>query len=319
MPEPGDLAPRSVLITGGSGFVGRHLTALLAQTLPDARLVAPEVDITNAAALADAVREAAPDACVHLAAVAAIPVARLDPDRAWAVNLGGTRNLCRAILAHAPSCRLVLASTADAYGASFRAGRPLDETALLAPLNSYAASKAAADLAVGAMVGEGLQVVRVRPFNHTGAGQSADFALPAFAEQIARIAAGRQKPVLRVGALDPFRDFLDVRDVCAAYAACLTHDLPSGTILNIASGTPRRIGDVLAELLAIAGVDARIEPDPGRMRPSEIAFAVGDAGRARTLLGWYPSVPWRQTLADLLRDWRARMQAADAPAASGIG
>ena len=71
------------------------------------------------------------------------------------------------------------------------------------------------------MAGEGLRVLRMRPFNHTGPGQSDAFVVPAFARQVARIAAGLQPPVLQVGALDPQRDFLDVRDVCAAYAAGL--------------------------------------------------------------------------------------------------
>ena len=87
--------------------------------------------------------------------------------------------------------------------------------------NLYAASKAAADLALGAMTVDGLRVVRVRPFNHTGPGQSPDLVVAAFARQVARIAAGVQAPVIDVGSLESWRDFLDVRDVCAAYMACI--------------------------------------------------------------------------------------------------
>ena len=101
------------------------------------------------------------------------------------------------------------------------AGVALDESAAAAPMNTYAATKAAADLALGAMVNEGLRVIRLRPFNHTGPGQSPDFVVPAFARQIARIETGLQPPVMRTGALAPRRDFLDVRDVYAAYIACL--------------------------------------------------------------------------------------------------
>ena len=99
----------------------------------------------------------------------------------------------------------------------------------------------------------------MRPFNQTGPGQSAEFVVSAFARQVARIALGLQDPVLNVGALDPERDFLDVRDVCRVYAACLDHALPAGTILNVASGQQRRIGSVLADLLAAAGVTASVE------------------------------------------------------------
>ena len=259
-------------------------------------------------AVRDGIAGARPDALVHLAAIAAPGQARDAPDLAWQVNLHGTLNIARAILDAAPGCTLLFASSADAYGASFLAGTPLDEGAALAPQNTYAATKAAADLALGAMAREGLRVIRARPFNHTGPGQTDAFVVPAFARQVAAIAAGAQPPVLRVGALAPQRDFLDVRDVCAAYAAALAQrdQLEPGVILNIASGIPRRIGDVLAALLALAGVQADIQTDAGRLRPGDVQLACGDSTRARALLGWAPAIPWQQTLAEILAEWRQR-------------
>ncbi len=304
------MPPRRILVTGADGFVGRHLMRALTAAFPATVLDAARFDITDASAVGAAIAGAPPDALVHLAAIAAIPAARADPDLAWRVNLGGTLNLARALLAHAPDSTMVFASSADIYGASFRAGHPLAEDALPAPLNTYAATKAAADLALGAMAAEGLRVIRVRAFNHTGAGQAPAFVIPAFAEQVARIAAGQQPPVLRVGDLSPFRDFLDVRDVCAAYAACVSHAdaLPPGTVLNVASGQPRRVGDVLQSLLDAAGVTAEVQTDSARLRPSDIPLAAGDAGLARRLLGWAPTIPWTQTVHDVLADWRARVQ-----------
>ncbi len=303
------MPPRRILVTGAGGFVGRHLLPVLRTACPDATLLTDPFDVTDPAVVDAAVGETRPDALVHLAAVAAIPAARLDPGRAWQVNLLGTLNVARAVLAQVPGCTLLFASSADIYGASFRAGTPLDEGALPAPLNTYAATKAAADLALGAMAAEGLRVLRVRPFNHTGAGQSPEFVVAAFAEQVARVAAGRQPPVLRVGALGPERDFLDVRDVCAAYALCLARSdaLAPGTVLNLASGRPRRVGDVLAALMDAAGVRAEVATDAGRLRPTDIPIAAGDAALARRLLGWAPAIPWEQTITDVLADWRARV------------
>ena len=296
----------SILVTGAGGFVGRHLIAALRTRLPDATLHAAQFDITDPAATTAAVRAARPDRCLHLAGIAAIADARRDPDAAWRVNLGGTLTLARTLAAEAPDCRLIHASSADIYGASFRDGTPLDERALPQPLNTYAASKAAADLALGAMAAEGLPVIRLRPFNHVGPGQRPDFVLAAFARQIVRIEAGLQEPRLLTGDLSTERDFLDVRDVARAYAqAAAAPDLPS-CILNIASGTGRRIGDILADLLRLARVDAAIETDPARLRPTDISRAAGDAAAARTTLGWSPTIPWEQTLLDILADWRAR-------------
>jgi GDP-4-dehydro-6-deoxy-D-mannose reductase len=298
--------PRRILITGSSGFVGRHLLPLLDASFPGVKIFTNSIDVANRDAVIQAVRDAEPDACIHLAAISSVPAAKRDPELTWRVNLHGTLNIAQAVLEHAPGCQLLFASSAEIYGGSFREGLPLNESALLAPMNSYAATKAAADLALGSMASEGLRVVRLRLFNHTGPGQSEAFVVPAFARQIARIEAGYQPSRIHVGALDSRRDFLDVRDVGRAYVACLrlAPELPPGSIINIASGIPRRIGDILDELMDIAGVHPEIVIDAARQRSSEIVSATGCAARAWQLLGWTPKIPWTQTLADVLTDWR---------------
>ena len=303
------MRPRAILVTGSDGFVVRHLLARLAADFPDAALHPAAFDVTDPDAIDHAVAAMRPDACLHLAAIAAIGEARDAPEHAWAVNLGGTLSLARALRRHAPECVLLYVSSADAYGGSFAAGVALDEAPPLAPMNTYGATKAAADLALGAMAQDGLRVVRLRPFNHTGPGQSEAFVVAAFARQVARIAAGRQPPVHRVGTLDARRDFLDVRDVVAAYSLCLARAdaLAPGTILNVASGEGRRVGDVLDALLALSGVRATVEIEAARLRRTEIPLACGDAARARTALGWAPAVAWETTLRDVLQDWHARV------------
>lgn len=301
--------PERILLTGARGFVGRRLVPALRAAFPAAEIDDTRFDVTDAAAVQNAIGRALPDACIHLAGVTTVAAARGDPEQAWRVNVLGTLNLARAILAAAPECRFLFASSSEVYGASFKSGRKVDETALLAPMNSYAATKASADLALGALAHEGLRVIRLRLFNHTGPGQSDAFVVPAFARQIARIEAGLQEPPLRVGSLDAARDFLDVRDVCAAYIACLRRDeLRPGLILNVGSGIARRIGDILQDLLRLAALRVDVVVDAARLRGPEIASASGDARQAREVLGWEPAIPWEQTLADVLADWRLRVE-----------
>jgi nucleoside-diphosphate-sugar epimerase len=303
------VAPRAILVTGASGFVGQHLMPALAAAFPDAVLATPKMDVQDVAQVGDAVRAIKPEVCVHLAAVSAIGAARQAPDHAWKVNFHGTLNLAWALSQHAPTCQMVFVSSADAYGASFKAGHALDESAALAPLNVYGHTKAAADFVLAGMAAQGLRVVRLRPFNHTGAGQSADFVVPAFARQIARISAGLQAPVIEVGNLETWRDFLDVRDVCAAYVACIARrdELAPGTILNLASGQARRVRDVLNDLASLAGVELTVKVDASRVRETDIRLACGDALRAQALLDWKPAIPWAQTLQDILDDCRTRV------------
>jgi GDP-4-dehydro-6-deoxy-D-mannose reductase len=294
--------------------VGSHLLPRLAAAFPHAEIAAPRIaalDVTDPGSVDAAMAGIRPDACVHLAAIAAIPAARRDPALAWRVNLHGALAVAEAILRHVPDCALIYPGSADAYGRSFRAGIAVDERMPQSPLNTYGATKAAAEMALVALVAEGLRVIALRPFNHTGPGQTGDFVVPAFARQVAAIAAGLQPPVMRVGALEPRRDFLDVRDVCDAYAAAIARapDIAPGSIFNIASGTARRIGDILDALLALAGIRATVETSTSLLRPTDIACALGDAGAARAALAWSPRIAWEITLRDVLEDWRVRVAA----------
>jgi len=313
--------PQRILVTGASGFVGLHLIPALRAAFPSAALLAaapdpvPSADRTlplellDPQSIRDCVVEARADVVIHMAAEAFVANAFADPMRTWRVNVDGTLQLAHAIRETTPDAVLIYISSAEIYGLTFQTGAVLTEDAPLAPANPYAASKAAADLALGEMGLRGLKVIRLRPANHTGAGQSDKFVVPAFARQLARIEAGLQERKLKVGALDRWRDFLDVRDVCAAYAAVVAkgHELQPGVAINIGSGTPRRIGDILNALIARIGGSVEIQTDIGRLRPTDVMTAACDAGRARALLGWSPRIDWDTTLDDVLDDWRGRL------------
>ncbi|MDE1907365.1 MAG: GDP-mannose 4,6-dehydratase [Rhodospirillales bacterium] len=293
-----------LLLTGGSGFVGQHLQRHLRQAAPEVEIFAPALDITDAQAANRLIETTKPDALLHLAAISAPAEAASAPDHAWAVNVQGTLNLAQGVLAHAPACRFIFISSAEVYGRAFLAGTPVTEATPPEPLTPYAKTKAEAEAALAAL--PGLKLLRLRPANHTGPGQTPAFVVPAFAQQIARIEAGLQPPILTTGNLDAKRDFLDVRDVCAAYAAALA--LPAfnaGEILNIGAGTTQRIGDMLETLLGFSKARIRVKADPAKQRPSEIPTAEINATRARARLDWTPRVPIHETLAETLDYWRA--------------
>jgi GDP-4-dehydro-6-deoxy-D-mannose reductase len=300
--------------------VGRHLIAALRDQAGDAVVRATALrsadamasgsfdplDVRDEAAVAAAIAEFKPSHVVHLAGLSTLAAAAADVRATWQVHLFGALNVAQAILHEVPECTLLLVGSGEVYGASAVSGRPLDESAVLAPLSDYAASKAAADLAIGAMVRKGLRAVRLRPFNHTGPGQSDRFVVPSFARQIAAIEAGTSAPIIKVGNLDAERDFLDVRDVVRAYIAAIERSdlLRSGTILNLASGIPVKIGELLDRLLALSSTRITIEQDPARMRPNDIPRYIGDASRARELLDWMPRFRLEETLQAVLMSAR---------------
>ena len=313
-----------ILVTGANGFVGPHLVDQVRRRFGDrtefylssmvpaihAQIGAiHELDVTNSPSVEAAISEFAPTHVVHLAGLAAITTANANAQLAWDVHLFGTLNVANAILKRAPDCVMLSVGSGQVYGASARTGQPLDEATLLVPTNNYEVTKAAGDLGVGALTGQGLRSVRLRPFNHTGRGQSLDFVIPSLAMQIARIEAGLQPPSVKVGNLEAERDFMDVRDVTAAYSSVISNaaGIPPGTILNIASGIPRRIHDLLDRLLAMSRVPIAVEADPQRMRPSDTPRFVGDGSLARRLLDWSPQYTIDATLADVLDDCRLRV------------
>ncbi len=292
-----------VFVTGAGGFVGRRLVPALRAAGHEVTGSDREIDVTDPDAVAAALARARPEALVHLAALSSVAASWQQPALCYPVNVLGTRSLLRAALRETPSARVLLIGSADQYAATSPRARPLDESAPLLPRSPYARTKAAAER-LGEEAGRlGLDVVRVRAFNHTGAGQDDAFVVSSFARQVAAIRAGRQPPVMRVGNLDSVRDFLHVDDVIRAYVALLDPAVPAD-VYNVASGRATPIREVLDGLLALADVAPRVERDPARDRPTD--WLVGDASRLRAATAWRPRRSLASILEELYLDWLAR-------------
>jgi GDP-4-dehydro-6-deoxy-D-mannose reductase len=307
-----------VLVTGANGFVGRHLQAALVargHTVIGAGRAAAErsdvlpLDLQDALNVRAVVDLARADGVAHLAAQAFVPASLADPWTTHDVNAGGTLRLLEAIRAAraegGSDPRILVAGSGDVYGPQAAGAYPLKETTPPNPANPYAASKVAAEAyAIAAAAAYGLCV-----FNHIGPGQDLRFAVASFAWQLATIAAGGN-PLLQVGNLDAQRDFLDVRDVVAAYILLLEGAGDDGAVYNIASGRAVTMKEVLRALIAIARVGVEVRDDPARMRPSDVPLVLGDAAKLRVRTGWEPRIPLAAALRDVYADARERVAAA---------
>ena len=207
-----------------------------------------------------------------------------------------------------------MVSSAEVYGAGD--GSPLSEESPLRPLSPYAASKAAAEMiGLQASLGRELDLIRVRPFNHVGPGQSDSFVISAFAHQIAVAETGGSSTI-RVGNVEPRRDFTDVRDVVRAYRR-LAEAAPGGEVYNVCSGTSVSIGDILSRLIADSSVQIAAVTDPALVRSVDIPVLQGDCSHLWTDTGWVPAISLDQTLREMLDWWRAKEKGSPAPRVGG--
>jgi GDP-4-dehydro-6-deoxy-D-mannose reductase len=305
------------LITGVCGFIGLHLARHLAslghevhgvdlegRTAP-ANCDLHHGSIEDSGWIRTFLQEHRFDVLYHLAGLNGDRPA-LDIYRA---NVVGSAALLEGIAAVTNPPRTLLVSSSAAYGAPLQAETPTDESAELRPLTPYGVSKAAVDLMGFQYAAKGLPIIRVRPFNIIGPGQSPSFLLPSVAAQLVAIAAGRQAPTLRLGDLSGVRDFLDVRDFVRALAQ-LAKDGHPGEIYNACSGTPIAVKDVVKNLVALAGIEVSIESDPARTRLANVPYQVGSHARLTQLTDWRPEISLSQSLVDLLEWQRAQERSA---------
>ncbi len=311
-----------ILITGVGGFVGRHLSQHLVATLPDAELhgtileKSPQsfpvnihyhsVDLRDETAILNLFTSVRPDQIYHLAAQSSPRRSFTFPWETLENNIHAQLTLIQACLSLNIRPRILVVSSAEIYGPVRPEQLPIREDAPLRPTNPYGVSKVAQDmLGLQYYLSHQLPIIRARPFNHIGPGQSEGFVATDFAGQIARIEAGKQAAIIRVGNLSAQRDFSDVRDVVRAYELLMTSGSP-GEVYNIASGTTHSIQNLLDVLLGYSTTPIEVQVDPSRMMPIDVPVIQGDSTRLRSTTGWQPDISFEQTLLDVLNDWRLR-------------
>jgi GDP-4-dehydro-6-deoxy-D-mannose reductase len=257
--------------------------------------------LEDTAALAAVIARVRPQAVYHLAAHSSAAASFADPRRVVLENLAGGLSLLEVVrqLPGADRPVVVVAGTAEEYGTG-AGGGPCRETDPVLPASPYAVSKAAQTMLCRQYHRAWeVPVIVARPFSHTGPGQDRRFVFPSFAAQIAAAERGEQPAELRVGNLDARRDFLDVRDVVAAYQALRRHGRP-GEVYNICSGRALTIRDGLEILLGAARLPVAVRQDPERMRPVDVPNLVGDPEKLHQATGWTPVHDIANTLGEIL-------------------
>lgn len=297
---------KNLLVTGQSGFVGRHLQQLLASSSCWNLIPNGQLELCKPASLDETLQPICPDAIIHLAGQTFVPEAFRDPQRTLEVNLIGTLNLLQALKRRGFSGTFLYVSSGDVYGQVAEDSLPISESLAPQPRNPYAVSKVAAELlCLQWSYVEPWRIMVARPFNHIGTGQGEAFVIPSMARQLIRVRQGLQLPRLEVGDVDVTRDFLDVRDVLQAYLALLERGR-SGEIYNVCSGIELRVRDMITQMAELAGVDVELVQDAARMRRAEQRRVVGCADKLQQETGWKPGVSITETLQSVLSDWEAR-------------
>lgn len=314
---------KKVLVTGAGGFIGSHLTDMLARAGAEVRAMVrynsrgtygwlhdlePQVckaievaqgDLRDADRVLDIVKGR--EYVFHLGAMIAIPYSYVSPSEATAVNVGGTLNVLNACRSHGVG-RIVHTSTSETYGTAQYV--PIDEKHPLQGQSPYSASKIGADkLAESYYRSFDLPVATVRPFNTYGPRQSARALIPTILVQLLT------RNDVKLGSMTPTRDFTFVTDTARGMMRMAEVDEAIGKAVNLGNMQEISVGDLVTMISAIAGKAIEVEQQAIRVRPekSEVNRLLADNRLAKDLLGWEPKVALKDGLTQTMEWLRANL------------
>ena len=324
-----------IFITGIEGFVGTYLVSHLlskkyrvtgihfaplpANFPPDSGLATHQgsglprgsirsvkvyhCDITDKKQLKESLARENPDAVFHLAAISSVGTCEHCAELAFEINTQGTFYLLESLQELAINPKTILISSCEVYETKsvVKKGKTrFNEKSATRPSSVYALTKICAESVANFFFNRyGLKTTILRPFTHTGPGQSENFVFPSVAKQIVEIERGKRPPLIELGNINVIRDYTDVRDMVKAYELALRYCLP-GEIYNITSEQTYSIRQGIEILLKLAQKPIEIKTVPGKVRPWENQYLVGDCRKFRAATKWKPEIDFKTTLADLL-------------------
>ena len=285
---------KNVYITGINSFTGRYLVPELEKsdfTVVNSPKKLPaletSIDLLDLKRLNNSLREKQPDYIIHLAGITT--TTHPDPTTYYETNVIGTLNLLKSInnLKKTPR-HIIIASSANIYGN--QSAEIINENMPLNPINHYAASKVAMEFMVNQWRTK-LPITIVRPFNYTGVGQTENFLIPKIIKHYKEKAS-----LIKLGNLDIYRDFSDVRFVVNAYTHLLDNERTIGRIINICSGRSHSIRDILGFCEKHTGHAIRVDVDPFFVRENEVKNLRGDSSLLNFFLPHLPQISIEDTL-----------------------
>lgn len=327
----------NILITGITGFVGSHLADYVLglgsgyrvfgtkrwhlsrmdniRHIQD-RLTLVDCDLTDPIATRDMLDEVRPDRVFHCAAESFVSPSWKNPSRYMAVNYNATVNLLDSLRYFGSKAPFHIPGSGEEYGEIGEHEIPITPETVMRPVNPYAVTKIAQDL-IGYVyhMSYGMNVIRTRAFNHEGPRRDKVFGLPSYAYQIARIEAGLQEPVIKVGHIDDQRNFTHVLDMVHAYWLS-TEKCQPGELYLVGSEAPDTIYTFRQALEMLIGMSSakgiRHETEPKFVRPTNVPRLIADTSKFREATGWEPKIPFNRILTDTLDYWRMRVAAGTA-------
>lgn len=309
-------AAKEAFITGIEGFVGTYLaTDLLKKGYQVAGINLAELptnfpkvqtfqcDINDKKQLREILSKTRPAAVFHLAAASSVDACERSPELAFEINTEGTFNLFEALYELEINPKIILISSCEVYDTNNKIRKSktkLNEKSPVRASSVYALTKICAEEVADFFANRhGLRIVILRPFTHTGPGQSSKFVFPSVTKQIVEIEQGKRAPVIELGNIEVYRDYTDVRDMVKAYELAFLYCEPD-EIYNVTSERTYSIREGVQTLIKLAEKPIEIRIAPEKVRGWSNQYLAGDCRKFRKVTKWKPTIDFKTTLADLL-------------------
>ena len=305
------------LITGVNGFVGKYFVDYVYNLEPQSDIIGvgledtsslkniiyESVNLCDSTGVYNLVKKHKPDYIVHLAAVSSVAQSWQDPAECFLNNNATFLNLAEAIRKQNLKTRILSVGSSEEYGIY---NIPIKEDFVLHPKSPYSVARLSQEYLSKLYVDRfNLDIVMTRSFNHIGPGQSTNFVVASFIDQLVNIADGKTENKMMVGNINIARDFTDVRDIVNAYYKILTKS-PNRQVYNVCSGRAVKLSDIIDIASKQLNIKPNVVIDKSRLRANEIMSVVGDNTKLKTELGWKPKYTLEQTIKDIIASERNR-------------